>query len=70
MKKVCFAIYDMGGGHRSTANALIEVIRQRGLPWQVQVVEVLQEVFGVNRPQYVYNNWILKHYWFKLINDS
>lgn len=69
MKKVYFTIYDMGGGHRSTANALAEVIQQRGLPWQVEVVEVLKEVFDLTRPQYVYNNLILKQKWAKLIND-
>lgn len=69
MKKIYFAIYDMGGGHRSTANALIEVIRERELPWQVQIVEVLKEVFELTRPQFVYNNWILKQKWAKLIND-
>ena len=40
MKKICFAIYDMGAGHRSTANALREVIEQIKLPWQIEIVEV------------------------------
>ncbi len=69
MKKVYFTIYDMGAGHRSTANALKEVIAQRKLPWQVEVVEVFKEVFGTTRPQFVYNNLVLKKTWAKLIND-
>jgi UDP-N-acetylglucosamine:LPS N-acetylglucosamine transferase len=69
MKKVCFMIYDMGAGHRSTANALNEVIRQQGLPWQVEIVEVLREVLGVTFPQFFYNNWVLKQKWAKVIND-
>jgi 1,2-diacylglycerol 3-beta-galactosyltransferase len=69
MKKIYFTIYDMGAGHRSTANALKEVIEQQKLPWKVEVVEVFQEVFGTTRPQFVYNNWVLKKKWAKLIND-
>lgn len=69
MKKVYFVIYDMGGGHRSTANALQEVIEQRNLLWQVEVVEVFKEVFGTSRPQFVYNNLVLKKKWAKLINE-
>ena len=60
MKKVYLTIYDMGAGHRSTANALKEVIEARKLPWQVEVIEVLKEIFGTTRPQFVYNNWVLK----------
>ncbi|MCU0534547.1 MAG: UDP-N-acetylglucosamine--LPS N-acetylglucosamine transferase [Hydrococcus sp. Prado102] len=70
MKKICFTIYDMGGGHRSTANALKEVIEQRNLPWQVEVVEVFREVFGTNLPQFIYNNFVLKKKWAKAINDT
>lgn len=70
MKKVYLTIYDMGAGHRSTANALKEVIEARKLPWQVEVIEVLKEIFGTTRPQFVYNNWVLKKKWAKLINDS
>lgn len=69
MKKVYFTIYDMGGGHRSTANALKEVIEQRNLPWQVEIVEVFKEVFGTSLPQFIYNNWVLKKKWAKVIND-
>lgn len=69
MKKVYFVIYDMGGGHRSTANALKEVIEQQKLSWQVEVVEVFKEVFGTTRPQFVYNNLVLKTKWARIIND-
>jgi 1,2-diacylglycerol 3-beta-galactosyltransferase len=69
MKNIYLTIYDMGAGHRSTANALKEVIGQRKLPWKIQIVEVFQEVFGTTRPQFVYNNWVLKKKWAKLIND-
>lgn len=69
MKKVYFAIYDMGAGHRSTANALKEVVESRNLPWEVEIVEVLKEVLHTTFPQYFYNTWVLKHKWAKLIND-
>ena len=69
MKKVCFTIYDMGAGHRSTANALKSVIESRNLPWEVEIVEVLKDVFGTTFPQDFYNTWTLKQKWAKLIND-
>lgn len=69
MKKICFPIYDLGAGHRSTANALREVIAQKKLPWKVEIVEVFQEIFGTTRPQFVYNNFVLKKKWAKAIND-
>jgi 1,2-diacylglycerol 3-beta-galactosyltransferase len=69
IKKVCFTIYDLGAGHRSTANALKHVIEERHLSWQVEIVEVLQDVFGTTFPQYFYNTWTLKHKWARLIND-
>lgn len=69
MKKVYLMIYDMGGGHRSTAKALQEVIEQRQLAWNVQVVEVFKEVFGMTINHYIYNELILKKKWAKLIND-
>ena len=69
MKKIYFTIYDLGAGHRSTANALREVIEQKELPWQVEIVEVFQEILGTTRPQFVYNNFVLKKKWAKAIND-
>lgn len=69
MKKIIFAIYDMGAGHRSTANALKDAIASCNLPWQVEIVEVLKEVCNTSFPQDFYNRWILKRKWAKLIND-
>lgn len=69
MKKIYFAIFDMGGGHRTTANALQEVIKQRNLPWQVEVIEVFKEIFGTSFSQDFYNNLTLKKKWARLIND-
>jgi 1,2-diacylglycerol 3-beta-galactosyltransferase len=69
MKKVYFMIYDMGAGHRSTANALKEVIEKQNLPWKIEIVEVLREVLGVTFPQFFYNTWTLKQKWAKAIND-
>ncbi|MEL7351416.1 MAG: glycosyltransferase [Cyanobacteria bacterium P01_A01_bin.116] len=69
MKKVIFAIYDMGAGHRSTANALKHAIERKGLPWDVEIVEVLKDVCNTTFSQDFYNRWILKRKWAKLIND-
>lgn len=69
MKKIYFAIFDMGGGHRSTANALQAVIKQRNLPWQVEAIEVFKEIFGTSFSQDFYNNITLKKKWARLIND-
>lgn len=69
MKKITFAIYDMGAGHRSTANALKAVIEQNNLPWEVETVEILKDVFNTTFSQDFYNRWILKRKWAKLIND-
>jgi UDP-N-acetylglucosamine:LPS N-acetylglucosamine transferase len=69
MQKIYFMIYDMGAGHRSTANALKELIEQRKLPWEVKIVEVFKEVFNQSINHYIYNELILKKKWAKLIND-
>jgi 1,2-diacylglycerol 3-beta-galactosyltransferase len=69
MKKVYFTIYDMGRGHRSTANALRSVIEQRNLPWKVEIVEVFKEVFKTSLPQFIYNNLVMKKKWARVIND-
>ena len=42
-KTLDFIYFDAGGGHRSAANALRQVIQQQGRPWTVQLVN-LQEV--------------------------
>lgn len=69
MKKIFFAIYDMGAGHRSTANSLKAVIESCALPWEVTVVEVLKDVLGTTFAQDFYNSFTLKRKWAKLIND-
>jgi hypothetical protein len=69
MKKVYFMIYDLGAGHRSTANALKEAIEKQNLPWKIEIVEVLRDVLGNSFPQFFYNSFILKQKWAKAIND-
>ena len=68
MKKVYLMIADMGGGHRSIANALKEVIEKRQLPWEIHVVEFLKEIVGTDTPQNIYNNVTLQKKWARLIN--
>lgn len=68
MKKVYLMIADMGGGHRSIANALKEVIEKRQLPWEVHVVEFFKEIVGTTTPQDIYNNLTLQKKWARLIN--
>jgi 1,2-diacylglycerol 3-beta-galactosyltransferase len=43
MKRVEIVFFDAGGGHRSAANALDYVIRQKGLDWDVHLMN-LQEL--------------------------
>jgi 1,2-diacylglycerol 3-beta-galactosyltransferase len=43
VKKLDFIYFDAGGGHRSAANALRQVIERQGRPWEVRMVN-LQEV--------------------------
>lgn len=69
MKQVYLMIYDLGGGHRSIANALHEIIQQRNLPWQVHIVEFFHDIVGTDAPHNVYNNFVLKKKWAKIINE-
>ncbi len=69
MKKVYLMIYDLGAGHRSTANALQKVIEKRQLPWEIHIVDAFKEIIGTTAPHYVYNHLILKKNWAKIIND-
>jgi UDP-N-acetylglucosamine:LPS N-acetylglucosamine transferase len=41
MKTIQLVYFNAGGGHRSAALALEAVIRERGLPWQVELVNLL-----------------------------
>ncbi len=43
MKRLEFVFFDAGGGHRSSANALREVIDQQGRGWEIRLMN-LQEV--------------------------
>ena len=43
MKRIDLLFFDAGGGHRSAANALKQVIEQQNRPWEVRLVHV-QEV--------------------------
>ena len=69
MKQIYLMIYDLGAGHRSIANALHEVIKQRNLPWQVHIVEFFHDVVGTDAPHNVYNNFVLKKKWAQVINE-
>ena len=69
MKQVYLMIYDLGGGHRNTANALREEIERRQLPWQVHIVEFFRDIVGTDAPHKVYNNFVLKKKWAKIINE-
>ena len=69
MKQVYLMIYDLGGGHRSIANALHDVIKQRNLPWQVHIVEFFRDIVGTDAPHNVYNNFVLKKKWAQIVNE-
>lgn len=69
MKKVYFMIYDLGAGHRSTANALQKAVEKRRLPWEIQIVDAFKEIIGTTAPHNVYNNFILKHHCVKIISE-
>ena len=62
-------IYDLGGGHRNTANALRDEIKQRNLPWQVHIVEFFRDIVGTDAPHKVYNDFVLKKKWARIINE-
>src|SRR5689334_13355927 len=62
-KKIDLLFFDAGGGHRSAANALKEVIERQQKPWEVRLLnlqealdelDVFRKLFGV-RLQDCYN---------------
>lgn len=70
MRRVEFVFFDAGGGHRSAATALTLAIQQKGLPWQIEMMN-LQEIldsldilrkYGRIRIQDFYNS-MLKSGW-------
>ncbi len=69
MKKVYLMIYDLGAGHRSTANALQKVIEKRQLPWEIHIVDAFKEIIGTTAPHKVYNQMILKKNWAKIVTE-
>lgn len=70
MKRIEFVFFDAGGGHRSAATALTLAVQEKGLPWQVEMMnlqEILDELdilrkYGRIRIQDFYN-WMLKSGW-------
>jgi len=68
LKTIHLIFFDAGGGHRSAANALKQVISQQGRPWQVELVnlqelldslDVFRKLTGV-RMQDIYNTTLRK----------
>jgi hypothetical protein len=44
VKKVDFIYFDAGGGHRSAAMALQQVIEQQGRPWDIRMVNLQEQL--------------------------
>ena len=70
MRKLDFLYFDAGGGHRSAATALAQVIAQQGRPWEIRMVnlqeqldalDVFRRITGI-RLQDIYN-LLLKKGW-------
>jgi len=70
MKTLELVFFDAGGGHRSAANALCEVVRCEGRPWQMRMMnlqelldemDVFRKITGI-RMQDIYN-LILQRGW-------
>ncbi len=70
MKRIEFVFFDAGGGHRSAATALGLAIQDKGLPWQIHMMnlqeildslDILRKSTGI-RIQDFYN-WMLKSGW-------
>src|ERR1022692_2278644 len=70
MLRIVLVYFDAGGGHRSAATALQEIIRQKKFPWQVDLlnlqelldpIDIIRRVTRI-RVQDVYNN-MLRNDW-------
>ena len=68
MKSLELVFFDAGGGHRSAANALSEVVRLEGRDWDVQLMnlqelldemDVFRKITGI-RLQDIYNLMLRK----------
>ena len=66
MRKLDFVYFDAGGGHRSAANALRQVIEQQKRPWEIRMVnlqelldemDVFRKVTGI-RLEDIYNKML------------
>src|SRR5579864_8306807 len=70
VRKLDFIYFDAGGGHRSAASALAEVIAQQGRPWEIRMVNLQEQLDALDiflrftgvRLQDVYN-LLLKKGW-------
>lgn len=58
--KLIVAITDSGGGHRASANALKCALEGMGLPWEVKIVNITEEVLNEGWAEFIYNSFILK----------
>jgi hypothetical protein len=70
MKRIALVYFDAGGGHRSAATSIREIIRQKQLPWEIELVnlqevldpiDIIRSLTGL-RIQDVYNN-MLRNGW-------
>jgi len=70
MKKLDFIYFDAGGGHRSAAMALQQVIAQQGRPWKIRMVnlqeqldnlDIFRRITGIRLQDYY--NLLLKKGW-------
>jgi 1,2-diacylglycerol 3-beta-galactosyltransferase len=70
MQKLDFIYFDAGGGHRSAAMALQQVIAQQGRPWEIRMVnlqeqldtlDIFRQVTGIRLQDYY--NLLLKNGW-------
>jgi 1,2-diacylglycerol 3-beta-galactosyltransferase len=70
MKKLDFIYFDAGGGHRSAAMALQQVIAQQGRPWEIRMVnlqeqldnlDIFRRITGIRLQDYY--NLLLKKGW-------
>jgi UDP-N-acetylglucosamine:LPS N-acetylglucosamine transferase len=70
VKKLDFIYFDAGGGHRSAAMALQQVIAQQGRPWEIRMVnlqeqldnlDIFRRVTGIRLQDYY--NLLLKKGW-------
>jgi UDP-N-acetylglucosamine:LPS N-acetylglucosamine transferase len=48
VKKIDFVYFDAGGGHRSAAMALQQVIAQQGRPWEIRMVNLQEQLDSVD----------------------